>query len=56
MTMKNLLNFDIYAMVQPKTSADLVMILKEALSEIENINSALDDILAAEPTVAPQAA
>lgn len=54
--MKNLLNFDIYAMVQPKTSGDLVMILNEALSEIENINAALDEILAVEPMIAPEVA
>lgn len=48
--MKDLLNFDIYAMTQPKTSGDLVTILQEALSEIEHINAALDKTLAAEPT------
>jgi hypothetical protein len=42
------LKFDIYAMTNPKTSEDLLAILREALIELENtneiLNKALDDL------------
>jgi len=39
------LNFDLYAMVNPKNSRDQAAMLKEAISELENINSRLDALL-----------
>jgi len=38
----NNLNFDIYAMAKPKSRADLIVLAKEALYELEIINGYLD--------------
>ena len=43
---KPYLNFDLMAMVQPKTQEDIVVLAKEAISELEGIIAALDGILA----------
>lgn len=39
------LNFDIYAMVEPKTGADVLALLDEALAELDNINLLLDKLI-----------
>lgn len=39
------LNFDIYAMVEPKTPQDLINLCNEALAELKIVNGILDDIL-----------
>ena len=39
------LNFDIYTLVNPKDSRDMVAMLNEALDELENINSIIDKLL-----------
>ena len=36
------LGFDIYAMVQPKTPEDYLLVLDEALSEARNLSDHLD--------------
>ena len=41
----NDLKFDIYALAKPKTKADILALLKEALSELQEINFILDDVL-----------
>jgi hypothetical protein len=38
------LGFDIYAMVKPKTKADYIALLEEALSLIQQVNEHLDDV------------
>jgi hypothetical protein len=39
------LSFDIYAMVKPKSSTEIILALKEVISELNNINSILDKVL-----------
>ena len=41
----NDLKFDLYALVKPKTKADVAALAEEALNELENINEHLDSIL-----------
>jgi len=36
------LPFDIYAMVKPKTAADYILVLEEALAEAKHLNELLD--------------
>lgn len=38
------LGFDIYAMVNPKSEQDVLVLLDEALSELSNIHRILDDL------------
>lgn len=45
------LEFDIYAMVNPKTPDDVLGLCKEALSELASINQILDDLLKSEREV-----
>ena len=49
--MKDLMKFDLYAMIQPKNDRDMMAILDEALSEIASVNNRLDRLLASEPAV-----
>lgn len=39
------LKFDIYAMVKPKTEADVLLILDEMIMELKRLNEILDSIL-----------
>lgn len=39
------LNFDIRALVEPKTNEDVVAAINEALDELEIINKILDNLL-----------
>lgn len=48
------LNFNLYAMVNPKSSHDQVAMLKEAISELANINSKLDELLAKDKCDIPE--
>ncbi|WP_162570724.1 hypothetical protein [Variovorax sp. PBL-E5] len=41
------LGFDIYAMVKPKTKADYIALLDEALSLIQQVNEQLDAVFEA---------
>jgi hypothetical protein len=43
------LGFDIYAMVEPKSEADLVALCKEALAELKIVNQTLDSLLGEPP-------
>lgn len=38
------LKFDIYAMVKPKTEADVLLILDEMIMELKRLNEILDSI------------
>lgn len=49
--MKDLLKFDLDAMIHPKNDRDILAILAEAISEIRSINGRLSDVLASEPLV-----
>lgn len=40
----NDLNFDIYAMIKPKTDADISAMLDEALAELKNFNRLWDEL------------
>lgn len=39
------MNFDIYAMVEPKTTTDILSLLEEVRQELKTINEYLDSIL-----------
>jgi len=39
------LKFDIYAMTEPKTKEDLMVLLDEAIAEVQHLNEQLDAIL-----------
>ena len=39
------LGFDIYAMVQPKNESDISALLDEALSELDILNTQLNNLL-----------
>jgi hypothetical protein len=41
----SVLKFDIYAMVKPKTEADINSLLDEVLNELENVNNYFNKIL-----------
>jgi hypothetical protein len=47
------LNFDLYAMVNPKNSRDQAAMLNEAISELQNINARLDALLSEDKCAAP---
>lgn len=38
------MGFDVYAMVTPRTQDDVIVLLNEALSELDNINMLFDEI------------
>lgn len=50
--MENFLNFDINAMVKPKSRQDLIALAHEALAELAIINEVLDEVLSSTPEVA----
>lgn len=44
-SLRTTLKFDIYAMVKPKTEADVLLILDEMIMELKRLNEILDSIL-----------
>ncbi|WP_166656431.1 hypothetical protein [Comamonas sp. JUb58] len=46
------MNFDIEAMIKPKSRQDLIALAHEALAELAIINEALDEVLSSSPEVA----
>ena len=44
--MNDLLKFDIYTMVEPKSKDDIIVLVNEALAELGVINVILDKIFA----------
>ncbi|WP_313332243.1 hypothetical protein [Comamonas sp.] len=44
--MKNFLQFDLYAMTEPKSEKDVIALLDEALYELSNLHAHMDTLFA----------